>query len=547
MTIAACLEHLWEASYTATALGVDAGGAVEIRETARQRLGFPADAYVMALAGGTGVGKSSLLNALAGSQVSAAGVTRPTTSEPVAWIPVSARSDLVPVLEWLGVHEIREHAGSDRVPMAIVDLPDLDSIASEHRARVDELLPRLDAVAWVADPEKYQDAILHDEYLRRWAPRLGRQAIVLNKVDRVSGQDADRLREDLSQRLRSEGLPELELLLSSARDGEAGIAELRGWLVSGREAKRIVVERLAAEARASALELAARAGLDPNAPEQPLIAADRRERAAREVSAEVLRILDLRGLERQAVAATRLAARPRGGGPMGAVTSFAYRWSGREQAAADPSGYLRRWRTRGSLAHASEPLRRLVREAMPAVPPQARPALAAIGEPGPVEQRLGEAIDRAITAPSMAFEPPRSRFWWLIGGGQFVVAALLAFAALWFIALWVAGDTSLATVQLPLLGPVPQPVLFLAVVLLIGYLLARLLGFHAGLVGRRWAARLGSSVTQAVEERLGSGVFQTLDSLEGSRARLGAAVRSVTIDCGAGNVAEPGTPSPGPS
>ena len=53
--------------------------------------GFPGDAYVLALVGGTGVGKSSLLNALAGGDVSPASARRPTTSEPIAWVPRTER------------------------------------------------------------------------------------------------------------------------------------------------------------------------------------------------------------------------------------------------------------------------------------------------------------------------------------------------------------------------------------------------------------------------------------------------------------------------
>src|SRR5467141_4514304 len=86
---------------------------------------------------------------------------------------------------------------------------------SQHRARVDELLPRVDAVVWVADPEKYQDAVLHDEYLRRWAPRLARQLVVLNKSDRV-GAEAERLREHLGASLRAEGIENVAVAVTSA-------------------------------------------------------------------------------------------------------------------------------------------------------------------------------------------------------------------------------------------------------------------------------------------------------------------------------------------
>jgi GTP-binding protein EngB required for normal cell division len=529
VSIAACLDRLEEAIDAAAALGLDVAEAGAIRETARQRLGFPADAYVLALAGGTGVGKSSLLNAIAGQEVSPAGVRRPTTGHPVAWVPAASRVELAPLLDWLGVREVREHPGSGPGPVAVLDLPDLDSIAPEHRAQVDELLPRLDAVAWVADPEKYQDALFHEDYLQRWGTQLDRQIVVVNKADRIPASDGERLRKDLVARLRAEGLGEVPVVLASSIDGARGTEEIRRWLESGIEAKRIVTGRLAAEARSAVADLAARAGVDPAAPE-PLMAPQRRTQVLHDITREVMSVVDLGGLERQAVAATRLAARPRGGGPMGPVTAFLYRWSGREQVAADPAGYLRRWRQRGSLARAAEPLRQALSEVLPRVPPAARPALAAAAERGPLEARLGEAIDRAVAAQAGTFKPPHSKLWWLIGLAQYVVTALLIFAALWFVALWVAGGTPVGTVQVPLLGPVPQPVIFLAAVLLVGFLLARALGLHAGWLGRRWARRLRAAVGAEIEARVG-GVLAPLDGLEAARQRLARAARRAAETC----------------
>ena len=39
---------------------------------------------------------------------------------------------------------------------------------------MDAVLPRVDAVAWITDTEKYHDAVLNDAYLRRWLPELRR-------------------------------------------------------------------------------------------------------------------------------------------------------------------------------------------------------------------------------------------------------------------------------------------------------------------------------------------------------------------------------------
>jgi len=131
----------------------------------------------VALVGGTGVGKSSLLNALAGTEVSRASVRRPTTARPVGWVPQAAGDELGELLDWLGVapDDVHETSSAELGRVAILDLPDLDSTSADHRERVEAILPRIDAVVWVTDPEKYADAVLHDDFLVRWLPRLARQ------------------------------------------------------------------------------------------------------------------------------------------------------------------------------------------------------------------------------------------------------------------------------------------------------------------------------------------------------------------------------------
>src|SRR5207249_2010414 len=146
---------------------------------------------------------------------------------PLAWVAQSARDETAPLLRWLDVKDVRDHANGAFADVAILDLPDIDSTTPEHRARVDELLPRVDAVVWVADPEKYRDAVLHDQYLRRWAPRLARQLVVLNKADRV-GPEAEELRAHLVASLRAEGIENVNVAVTTAtRDGDAH--ELRDW------------------------------------------------------------------------------------------------------------------------------------------------------------------------------------------------------------------------------------------------------------------------------------------------------------------------------
>src|SRR4029453_18873438 len=88
--------------------------------------------------------------------------------------------------------------------VVFLDLRDMDSIEPAHRAIVEQVLPRVDAVAWVTDPEKYADALLHDGFLRAWIPRLDRQVVVLNKADRLAAGDADRVQAHLGRVLATE-------------------------------------------------------------------------------------------------------------------------------------------------------------------------------------------------------------------------------------------------------------------------------------------------------------------------------------------------------
>ncbi|MGH2500351.1 MAG: GTPase, partial [Candidatus Limnocylindria bacterium] len=340
MSLERCLLHLDDAIAAASELGLDTAGAASVRETARTRLGFPSEAYVLALAGGTGVGKSTILNAIAEHEVSAASARRPTTAEPVAWIPAERRRELSGLLTWLGVTRVREHRAPPLGELAVLDLPDFDSIAAEHRERVDALLPRVDAVVWVVDPEKYKDEVMHRGYLRAFGPRLRRQLVVLNRADLLTDDEARRVSDDLRTQLREDGVPDVQVAITRANEGAAGVAELRSWLDSGVEAKRVVASRVAAETREAIRELAARAGVAEGAA-RPLLDPARTERALGTVTRGVLALVDIAGLERQAVAATRLAARPRGAGPLGRLTTAIYRLTGRARASADPAAHLR--------------------------------------------------------------------------------------------------------------------------------------------------------------------------------------------------------------
>ncbi len=405
MTIELIPGALARAITAAETLGLETAQARAVARTIEERGGYPGELYVLGLAGGTGVGKSSLLNAIAGGEVSPAGARRPTTTAPVALLPVEYEAQAAPLLEWLGGAEARTWAGggaADGAAVAIVDLPDLDSVEPAHAARVDAVLPRIDAVVWVTDPEKYDDAVLHDRYLRRWMPRLARQALVVNKSDRLTREDIGRVCEDLRARLRAEGLPEVPVLGVSARNDPA---PLRDWLREGVSAKEIVRARLQQSALDAVRELATAAGAaDPSAP-GPLVAPTLGDQAAAVSRDALLDLLGPRGLRDQAKAAVWTEARSRGGGPIERGRTLLERGSGVTARRADPEGYLRRWRERGSLDRATAPVRQVLLAAAGSLPAPMRPNVLAGADPAVVGERLTRGLDAVVRGAAVG---PRS-------------------------------------------------------------------------------------------------------------------------------------------
>ena len=207
----------------ARAAGVIGEAAVlpfaQVSLNARRRTGFLGETVVIALGGGTGVGKSSLLNALAGTTVAETGALRPTTDKPLAWIPENPEPGLVRLLDDL---EVADRIGQASHPhLALLDLPDFDSVVGEHRATVERLLPRVDAVLWVVDPEKYNDRTIHADYLRPLAGYQSQFVFALNQIDRLAEGELAPLLADFEQTLWHDGVPQptISSCCGSARAG----------------------------------------------------------------------------------------------------------------------------------------------------------------------------------------------------------------------------------------------------------------------------------------------------------------------------------------
>ncbi|MGQ0849881.1 MAG: GTPase [Actinomycetota bacterium] len=531
MTLAASIDALRQATAAADELGLGekAGQGRQLIDRITERLGFPGEVYVLALAGGTGVGKSSVLNALAEKSVSPARALRPTTEMPVAWVAETDRRQVSPLLDWLGVHRVVGHELPRLDGVVILDLPDFDSIRLEHRLAVDALLPRIDAVAWVVDPEKYDDERLHT-YLRSMVPHRARMRFILNKADRLRPEDHKVLTDDLRQRLATIGLSNVVVDVVSAVDG-SGIDALRADLSSAADAKAIVVAKAVTDVRTQIAETARVAGVEPETPHRPLL--DDRERAVA-VNAAVegaLTLVDLPGVERQVHTSVSHRASRQGGSLLARILSLLAWATGTKRRRADPGAYLRDWRQHGSLGLILNPVRSALVMASAAVPAPARPALLSALGARSVEVDLTRALDRSTREAAADLQTPSSVLWPVLGFIQLLTGAVLLFAIAWYLTV-IFGPAGLVvtTVDFPYLGPVPMPLVLVAGSLVISMLLGFVLRIHAGWIGRRLGRKVVERVKAAVTDSIVATGFAGIDRVDDARRRLAHATLGADAD-----------------
>ncbi|MER7244741.1 GTPase [Kribbella sp. NPDC000426] len=240
--------------------------ATQIVDRAGQRLRMSGDLTVVALAGATGSGKSSLFNALTGLDLAAIGTRRPTSSMPLAcvWGDEPAGE----VLSWLGIprrHQVQhrsslEEAHSEDLDgLVLLDLPDHDSTEVEHRLIVDRLVELVDMLVWVVDPQKYADAALHNRYIKPFASHSGVMVFALNHIDKLTPDQRKSCLEDLDRLLKSDGLKSPTVVATSAVSGD-GLEEVRGLLVKRVSNKRSARERLSADVDRVADRMASQCG-----------------------------------------------------------------------------------------------------------------------------------------------------------------------------------------------------------------------------------------------------------------------------------------------
>jgi energy-coupling factor transporter ATP-binding protein EcfA2 len=151
---------------------------------------------LVALVGSTGAGKSTLVNSIVGTKVSATGVRRPTTNSPVLAchpddIDWFAENNFLPTLPRVrqeglarpGRDGLLVLAASEGMPrgIALLDTPDIDSVVKAHHEFAYQFLDASDLWLFMTSSSRYADGPVW-EILQHARDRRASLGVVLSRV-----------------------------------------------------------------------------------------------------------------------------------------------------------------------------------------------------------------------------------------------------------------------------------------------------------------------------------------------------------------------------
>ena len=465
--------------------------AEDLMERAGERLRLSAGHTVVALAGGTGSGKSSVFNQLAGADFSAVGVTRPVTREAHACVWGTSGSG--PLLDWLEVPRRYRYARGSALDsgeaslngLVLLDLPDHDSVVGGASGQVDRLIGMADLMVWVLDPQKYADAAVHRRYLVPLAGHSSVIAVVLNQSDLLSTEQTEDCAGDLRRLLDAEGLHEAGVFVTSAVTG-AGLDQLRKLLTETVSERQATLTRISADLDGIAAEFAPYAAepagegadrtqaggtaeAEPGAAAVPagaisrLVDAFARAAGVSAVAEALQSARELRAADYVGWPIAWLAARLTGRDPMRKIR-LGRLWAEVKSMAAGPSG--------AQQAEIDNALTKLADEIGPPLPrPWSQTTRAAVRSradqiPGALGTAMGESLpDENKILP-----------WWrLIGAVQGLLLGCVIVSLAWIVALLIFGVFRAAG-NVPRLfsdaSLLPWIIIMIAAFLLLGWLTA---------------------------------------------------------------------------
>lgn len=548
--MAVTLDTRLQSLQRAVELGRDREPDVRIERAERviahagERRALAAAHTVVGFFGATGSGKSSLFNAVTGTNLARVAARRPTTSEPLA--AVWDRADAEPLLDWLGVHERHwpdaPFAGQSGLSLILLDLPDFDSIRSAHRDTVERLAGQVDVFVWVVDPQKYADAVLHRDFIAPLAQHASVTAAVLNQVDRLPADDVPGVVDSLRGLLRSDGLTDVRVVPASAVTGE-GIDAVRGIIATFAHERRASESRLLADTVSAANALAAGDHASttkiPKTAEQDLV---------RGLSAAA-------GVDEVARAVAG-SYRKRAGQATGwPLTSWLLKFRpdplqrlhlrATNPAKGERAPELHRTSlpplSSGQLAQAGRTVRGYADAAVEGLPDGWRASARQIGNR--IADELPDALDTAIARTNLG---ARRGWWWpIVTVLQWLAIVLMAAGGLWLLGGWLLPLWNLPAPEVPLLKEWPvvsgepvfahagwlgewaAPVVAIAlgavIGIVVGLVSALVSGWIATVVQRRARRRLVAQVRQVARERVVAPLAAEREQYTEYRAAIAAA------------------------
>lgn len=192
-----------------TATDIEPLETIELQEAEKLFVQQGQRPLIVAFFGGTGVGKSSLLNRFAGEAVARVGIQRPTSHEVTLYLHKEYQLGQLPAELPTDETKIAYHGDDRRRLIAWLDMPDIDSVEQRHRQLVQSWLPYIDWLVYVVSPERYHDDIGW-QFLKQRGNRHS-WLFVLNHWDQGAPQQVD----DFRARLQQEGFASPVILRTS--------------------------------------------------------------------------------------------------------------------------------------------------------------------------------------------------------------------------------------------------------------------------------------------------------------------------------------------
>ena len=179
---------------------------------------------VVGLFGGTGVGKSTLMNRFAQEDIARASAERPTSRDITVYVHRSISVDKLP--DNFPMHKMRTslHGNQKYQHVMFIDMPDFDSVETANRDLVEAWMPHLDMVLYVVSPERYRDdqgwqLLLTHATQHAWV-------FVMNHWDRGVPEQL----KDFSKQLAAAGLPDPIIFKTDSSPDSDGTSDEFGAL-----------------------------------------------------------------------------------------------------------------------------------------------------------------------------------------------------------------------------------------------------------------------------------------------------------------------------